>query len=332
MKNFLTTQKALRSLIYAAQTDSRAGAYIFEGMRGIGKSSAAMIFAAALHCTGEKVPCLNCPDCKKVFAHTHPDVYITGEDGAVRVNDIRALTEELYIKPAISKNKVLIVKNADSMNSDAQNALLKSFEEPPSYAVIILLSENVQNLLPTIRSRGMHIVFEPFSEEETERFVKAQYPQKSADANFIAQYSGGIIGRAIDICEDEGFFALRQKMFEAISHMTGDRTAIFEVAELFDIKKSGKAAFLGCDMYFDLFLSFMGDVSALKLNRQVINKDLIVYIEEFSKKTAQSAVISVIERVTKQRSMLNVSMKYELWIVNMLIKCWEDIHGRGSRS
>lgn len=332
MENFLTTQKAVRTLLTAARTGGAKQAYIFEGMRGIGRFTAARVFAAALQCEREAAPCLACPSCKKVLSATHPDVCVFGENAPIRVGDIRALTDELYIKPAISATKVFIVKNADTMNSDAQNALLKSFEEPPAYAVIILLSENVQNLLPTIRSRGVKITFEPFSEEEIMRFTRECYPEKGEYARFVSRYCGGIIGKAKDICENADFFNLREKMFGAVSSLTGDKLSIFSVAELFDIKRGGKAAFIGCDVYFELFLSFMRDVLALKTGKPPINEDLLEYIEDFAKKTARTAVVNVIERTSQTRRMLNVSMKYELWIVNMLIKCWEDIHGKGSRS
>ena len=142
MASYITTQKAFRTLLGSARTGNVAHSYIFEGMKGVGKYTAARIFANAIHCTGDVKPCGECPDCKKHAALTHPDLIIIGESGQIKVEDIRSMNEELYIKPALSEKKVFIIKNADNMNQDAQNALLKSFEEPPSYAVIILLCEN----------------------------------------------------------------------------------------------------------------------------------------------------------------------------------------------
>ncbi len=331
MASYITTQKAFRSLLGAARTGGVAHSYIFEGMKGVGKFTTARIFANAIHCTGSTKPCGECPDCKKHAANTHPDLFIIGEEGQIKVDDIRSMNEELYIKPALSEKKIFIVKNADNMNTDAQNALLKSFEEPPRYAVIILLSENEKMLLQTIRSRGNKIVFEPFEESVVKDYILRQYPLKRDSADFIALYSGGVIGRAINLCEDEEFFEIRQKMFEVISSITGDRLSIFKVAEAFGVK-SGKSAFSECDLYFDLFTSFMRDVLSVKIGGRVINEDMRLYIEKFSSKVTTSSVISVIERVAKVRSEINVSMKYDLWIVNMLINCWEDIHGKGSRS
>ncbi len=331
MANYLTTQKAFRTLLGAARSGGVYHSYIFEGMKGIGKYTAARIFANAIHCTGDVKPCGECPDCKKHAANTHSDLIIIGEEGQIKVEDIRALNEELYIKPALSDKKIFIVKNADNMNNDAQNALLKSFEEPPGYAVIILLSENVKMLLPTIRSRGNKVVFEPFSESVIKEYIQRQYPLKRDSVEFISLYSGGVIGRAIELCEDEEFFEIRRKMFEAAAGMVGDRLSIFRVADVFNIK-SPRQGFANCDLYFDLFTSFMRDILAIKTGGRVINTDMQLILDGFCGKVTTSSVLNIIERTANVRSELNVSMKYDLWIVNMLINCWEDIHGKGSRS
>ena len=332
MANYLTTQKAFRTLLSSARTGSFSQAYIFEGMKGIGKYTAARIFANAVHCTGDTRPCGLCPDCMKHAANTHTDLIVIGDSGeTIKVEDIRNMNEELYIKPALSEKKICIIKNADNMNQDAQNALLKSFEEPPSYAVIILLSENVKNLLPTIRSRGNKVVFEPFSEEEITEYIKRQYPLKTDMIPFVVLYSGGVIGKALALCEDEDFFEVRRKMFDAVSRMTGDRLSVFAVADVFGYK-SPKSGFQNCDLYFDLFTSFMRDIMAIKTGGRIINGDMSEILSTFSSKVTLTAVINIIERTANIRSQLNVSMKYDLWIVNLLINCWEDIHGKGSRS
>ena len=330
MANYLTTQTAFRSLLQSARNKRIGQAYIFEGVKGVGKFTAARIFANAIHCTGSVKPCGECPDCKKHAANTHSDLMIINEEGSIGVDVIRAMNEELYIKPALSEKKIFIIRDADSMNDAAQNALLKSFEEPPQYAVIILLSENVKNLLPTIRSRGTRVEFEPFSEKEIHDYILRQYPLKRDIAQFVALYSGGVIGRAIEICEDEEFFETRKNMFEKVSSLAGDRLSIIKAADAFGVKS--KAKFTGCDLYFDLYTAFMRDIVALKIGGRVINSDMIELLNSFSSKVTLSSVLSVIERVAKTRSQLNKSMNYELWITNMLINCWEDIHGKSSRS
>ena len=330
MANYITTQKAFRSLIASARNKQFGQAYIFEGVKGVGKFTTARIFANAIHCTGDVKPCGECPDCKKHAAFTHSDLFVIGGEDTIAVDDIRAMNEELYIKPALSEKKIFIIRGADRMNDAAQNALLKSFEEPPSYAVIILLSENVKNLLPTIRSRGTRVEFEPFSEKAINDYLLRQFPLKKDIIPFTVLYSGGVIGRALEILEDEEFFATRKNMFERICAMAGDRLSLIAVAESFGVKSKTKYA--DCDLYFDLFTSFMRDAMAIKTGARIINTDMLSLIEPFSAKVTLSALLSVIERATITRSQLNKSMNYELWIMNMLINCWEDIHGKSSRS
>lgn len=332
MEYFLTKQKALHTLLNEARNHSEKHAYIFEGAKGIGKSTTAKMFAMALHCESENKPCMNCPSCKKHLAGTHSDLIIIGaESPTIKVDDIRALTDELYIRPALSNKKIFIIKNADNMNKDAQNALLKSFEEPPSYATIILLAQNRENLLSTIRSRGCRVEFEPFREEDIEKYVIKRFSKTKEEACFIAKYSGGIIGRAINICENEEFFEKRKNIFEKTVNLTDGRLSIFDLADEFNIKNK-KEAMENQDMYFDLFLSFLRDVVAVKNKASVINTDMLPLIEKFSSKVALAATVKIIENAANVRAQLNASMKYELWIVNMLINCWEDIHGKGSRS
>jgi len=328
----LTTQAPVRRLLESARKKTHSQAYIFEGMKGVGKFTAAKLFSKAIHCTslGER-PCGECPSCKKHDAGTHSDLLIFGEASAIKVEEIRELTSELFIRPTLSDTKICIIKNGDSMNKDAQNALLKSFEEPPEYGVIILLSENTRNLLPTILSRGIKLSFEPFSENEVYNYILESFPEKSEDVEFIARYSGGIMGKALDICENPEFFEAREKMFDAAFSLLGDRLGIFKIAEAFGIN-SGKSAFSACDLYFELFLSFMRDVLAYKTNAKILNTDKLGLIGEFSSRVTLSSVIGIIEKTASVRSELNVSMRYDLWIVNLFINCWEDIHGKGSRS
>ncbi len=330
LANYLTTQKAFRTLLASARDKTFLQAYIFEGVKGVGKYTAARIFANAIHCTGDIKPCGECPDCKKHAANTHSDLIIIGGDDTITVDDIRAMNEELYIRPALSEKKICIIRGADNMNDAAQNALLKSFEEPPSYAVIILLSESEKNLLQTIRSRGNKIVFEPFTEKEIGEYMLRQYPLKKDIIPFVSLYSGGVIGRAMAICEDEDFFETRERMFNAVSRLANDHLSVIKIAELFGVKSKG--SFANCDLYFDLFTSFMRDTMAMKVGGRVINQDKEALIGEFASKVTLSSVLGIIERAAYTRAGLNKSMNYELWITNMLINCWEDIHGKGSRS
>lgn len=332
ISNFIKGQKTLERLLADAENGSVSHAYILEGSRGVGKKTAAELFAMALHCTGKNKPCGECSSCIKHRAGTHPDVMLIEpeENGNLKIDTVRAAADELFMRPKISSRKLLIIDGADGMNSAAQNALLKTFEEPPAYGVVLLLSENIQNILPTIRSRGVKLLMEPFPYNKIKEYVKKEYPSMREKSAFVARYSGGIVGRAREICEDGDFFALRTEMFEAVSGLGRGKEYIFPVAEVFDINKKADAAHRS--VCFDLLLSWLGDALALKTGGTIINVDCEEKLRAFSSGVTAAGLINAVDTVGKTMAELNASMKYDLWIVNMIIKCWEDIHGNSSRS
>ena len=132
-------------------------AYILNGERGSGKKMLAKLFAQTLQCEkGGEEPCYECHSCRQAIGNNHPDIIRVSHEkpNTISVDDIRVqINEDIQIKPYSSKYKIYIVPDADMMTVQAQNALLKTIEEPPAYAVIFLLTENAQSLLPTICSR-----------------------------------------------------------------------------------------------------------------------------------------------------------------------------------
>lgn len=325
--NFIEGQKALEMLLADARSGKVGHAYILSGPSGVGKKTAALLFAKALHCTGKIKPCGVCPSCVKHAARTHPDVTVIEpeENGNLKIDAVRAAADELFLRPMISERRVLIIDGADGMAAPAQNALLKSFEEPPDYATVVLLSENIQNILPTLRSRGVKLAFEPFPREKIRAFIEREYPSLKAKSGFIANYSGGIVGRAKSLCEDDEFFALRNELITALSGLSGGKSSIFRTAELFGLKKKPDAAYRAdC---FDIALSFFRDALACKMGGELINADREAEIRAFCSGVTVGALTAVIERVAAAMSELNASMRYDLWIIDMLINCWRDIHG-----
>ncbi len=330
--NFIKGQKALETLLTEVKNNTVSHSYILEGPKGVGKKTAAAIFAAALHCTGEDKPCGVCGQCVKHIARTHPDVMLLEpeENGSIKIDAVRAASDELFMRPKLSKRKILIIDGADGMNPAAQNALLKSFEEPPDYGVVVLLSENSGNLLPTIRSRGVKLRMEPFPLDKVKEYVIKEFPAFAEKSDFVARCSFGIVGRARDICDSEEYFAFRKEVFEAVGALSGSKSSVFTAAEAFGYKSKPDAETKA--MAFDMALSFLRDALMLKNGGSIINTDCAEEISDFSAKASMSGIIRAIDCVTDTMTKLNVSMNYDLWIINMLIECWGDLHGNGSRS
>lgn len=193
----------LRSLFSGGRDRRLSHAYVIAGPAGSGRHLLARTIAAAALCTNEGAsrPCGICGGCRKVASRIHPDVAVTAatDSGSVTVDAIRALKRDIFIAPAEGNRKIYIVERADRMTIQAQNALLKVLEEPPSYGMIILLCETAQALAPTILSRAVVL---RLSLPDTETGVRAILRQMPAldpvDAKAALEKAGGCVGAALN--------------------------------------------------------------------------------------------------------------------------------------
>ena len=178
--------------------DACSHAYILEGPSGIGKMDAALWFASALLCEGADPPCGTCRSCRKVREGYHPDLHVYGQgDKPVSVGDVRNLIRETTMAPADGNRMVFILDDAQDMQTPAQNALLKIFEEPPEGVYLFLLTESRKALLPTVRSRGQFIVMRGMSDEELERRLLSGNPRVlEEDLKAAVRYAEGSLGKA----------------------------------------------------------------------------------------------------------------------------------------
>ena len=177
--------------------------YLISGPDGSGKHTLARLLSAALLCRGEDKPCGNCPACRKVLADTHPDcITVTDpEHKNVAVKIVRDARADMYVMPNEGQRKIYIFPQ--EMGIEGQNALLKVLEEPPEYGVFILLSDNPEKLLPTVRSRCTELSLLALPEAVMESALKKDFPD--ADAQSIAaaiSRSGGYLGQAKALLEN----------------------------------------------------------------------------------------------------------------------------------
>ena len=192
------------SASFAAGKNSHC--YLLCGPMGSGKHTLARILSAALQCAENQTPCMTCRNCRKVLANQHPDV-ITVDDPekkTVGVELIRQLQTDAYIRPNEGRRKIYLIPRAMEMTGSAQNALLKLMEEPPAYAVFLLLTDNAEKLLPTVRSRCAELRLEPVPRETALPWLEARFPQQSKDTVQAAyRRSGGFLGQAAEFLEKE---------------------------------------------------------------------------------------------------------------------------------
>lgn len=179
--------------------------YLISGPQGSGKHTLAKLLAAAILCKGSDRPCGSCPACRKVLGSGHAD-FITVDDPekkTVPVELIRQARADIYIQPNEADRKIYLFPRAHDMGVPGQNALLKVLEEPPAYGVFILLTDNPQKLLPTIRSRCTELALTALDTQTLMPVLRQQFPEASEDALRSAiSRSGGYLGQAQTILEE----------------------------------------------------------------------------------------------------------------------------------
>jgi DNA polymerase III subunit delta' len=183
----LPEQTEAKRLLEAALGDGVAHAYLFHGPTGVGKSAAAFAFAAAL--LGDE---------RRVAARTHPDLYVLEPLGEmIRIDDVRALRRDLHMRPFEAPRRVYVVLGAERLNEDAADALLKDLEEPPPYAVLVLVASELGPLPPTILSRCQLVPFRRLSERAVREWIAARAPERSEEeVRALARAAGGRLDRA----------------------------------------------------------------------------------------------------------------------------------------
>ena len=224
-------------------------AYLFCGPPGLGRCTLALRFAQALNCTTPTepgIPCGTCRDCKQIQAMQHADLSIiepTSKDpkggndlipdpnGEIRISQIRDFQKIFYLKPYQSKYRVAVFKQFQEANDNAANALLKTLEEAPSYAVLILTADNPEQLLPTIVSRCEVLRLRPLAIDEVQRGLENRGIE-TGRAKLIAHISGGRFGYALRLVEDDALLDKREeRLNDLLTLLPASRVEKFAYAD-----------------------------------------------------------------------------------------------------
>ena len=199
-------------------------AYIFYGEKGSGKKTLADLFARALQCeAGGEEPCNQCTSCKQALNRNQPDIiYVQHEKpNIISVDEIRKqVNNDIAIKPYSSERKVYIIDEAEKMNVQAQNALLKTLEEPPGYATILLLTTNLEAMLQTIRSRCATLTLKPVLDVELQRYLMREVQVPDYKASICAAFARGNVGRAKELAVSPEFDELKDETMQLAQHLS----------------------------------------------------------------------------------------------------------------
>ena len=290
-----------------------AHAYLFSGIEGCGKRKTALAFVQAVFC-GKEEACGVCSSCRKVASGQHPDLHILEPDGAfIKIDQVRDLQKELSYRPFEAPKKACIIDGAEKLNLSSGNALLKTLEEPPGDALMILIAPERSAVLQTILSRCQALSFQPLSAETIEgRLVRDGFAAEAA--RVAATLSGGSLRRGIEIATD-GVLEGRGNFLERIIALNlKEIAALFAAAEEFAADKEGLPGLL------ELLMSFLRDILIYRSTPGALaNADLEQLIAREAARCSERRIMELIEQLVAMRRMLarNVNARLALEVFFM---------------
>ena len=275
-QDILGHEQIIEHLQNAIKTDKVSHAYILDGPDMSGKKMIADAFSMTLECEKKGTePCMECHSCKQALGKNQPDIiYLQHEKpNTISVDDIRSqINNDIGVKPYSSPYKVYIVDEAEKMNVQAQNALLKTIEEPPAYAVILLLTNNAEIFLPTILSRCVRLSLKAVPDEKIKAYLMENYEVPDYKADVCVAFAQGNVGKAIELAESEDFNEIKNSALQLIKRL--DDIELYEMTEAVKQISNYK---LQINDYFDLIMIWYRDVLLYKATADV-NK--LIFKEE----------------------------------------------------
>ena len=243
-------------------------AYLFQGEEGVGKEALARTFAAGLQCQSESAdkPCKECVSCRQMESGNQPDViWVTREKASLGVDEIREqLCNTMDIKPFSSPYKIYLVPEAEKMTEAAQNALLKTIEEPPEYGIVILMTSNISALLPTIQSRCLTMEFRPLSTAVVESYVKEHCQVPDYQARASAAFAQGNLGKAMRYAKSEDFIERKDHIISLLRHVEQ-----MDLSEMLAVIKDLGTRKDEVRDYIDLMVLWYRDVLLFKATKDI---------------------------------------------------------------
>jgi DNA polymerase-3 subunit delta' len=301
-------------------------AYILNGSAFSGKRMLAEAFSITLQCErSQNNPCLTCHSCKQALSHNQPDIiYLKHEKPkTISVNDIRTqINNDIGIKPYSSPYKIYIVDEAEKMNIQAQNALLKTLEEPPLYAIILLLTTNAGSFLPTILSRCILLNLKPVSDKAIKNYLMKKIHIPDYKADICTAFAQGNVGKALQLAENEQFNELKDSVLQLLK-----RVHEIELFEMTAAIKQINEYKLEINDYFDLMILWYRDVLLYKATSDVntlIYKDQIYEIKKQASMSSYSGLEIIINALDKAKHRLDANVNFDLVMELLLLTIKEN--------
>ena len=329
-KHIIGHENIIQHLKKAITLDKVSHAYIFAGEDGMGKSMLSDAFALSLQCEHKKDllgdACKVCKSCLQGASNNHPDIIkVTHEKASIGVDDIRIqVNNDIQIKPYSSPYKIYIIDEAEKLTEQAQNALLKTIEEPPAYAVVILLTSNLNVLLATILSRCVTLKLQQVDKEKIKEYLMLEYKIPDYLAELSCLFSDGNVGKAISYASSEEF----QRMKEAALHLLKniDDMKVYEIVD--EIKSLSEDKDKIKD-YLDFIMLWYRDVLLFKVTKDpnlLTYKNEVIDISKQASMKSYEGIQNIIDAIEKAKTRLKANVNFEIAMELMLFTIKEMGH------
>lgn len=294
-ENIIGNEEIKKILQDSVKRNQASHSYLFIGTEGIGKQMIAKEFAKMLLCLGEIKYDNQCKSCIEFDSQNHPDFFIIEPDGnAIKIEQIRQLQKRVQEKPIISEKKVYLINDAEKMTKEAQNCLLKTLEEPPEFSTIILIGNNENTFLSTIKSRCMILRFKTIENAQIRKYLEGNLGQTNISDNLIDMFQGSI-GKAIQLKD-------KQEEYSKIEHMIQN----LDKKDIIDVINSSEVLYQSKEEISEIL--------------EYIN---VILIKMAKQDVRFAQCISIVEKTKKK---LQQNANYDMCIDDLLFKIWEEIN------
>ncbi len=318
----------------AIQSDHLSHAYIFTGQEGVGKTSFAKEFAKALNCKNdENDSCNSCPNCIRIEAHNHPDVFWTEREEKakfIKIENIRNLQNSVRLSPLESNYKIFIIKEADNMNEEASNCLLKTLEEPSPNTIIILIANTMTPIKDTIRSRCQIIRFQPIPSHIIESRLTDKSDADASKIGWISRFCNGSLGNALHLL-DTNHYDVNNDIITRMTEPDMDNLVFAEEiidsylsdGDSLEEKRQILKSLLHCilQLYRDLLIvKVMNEHDVQQEKMPLFNADREDSLQKYANYLTQGQIMYVIDDILEFIKYVDFNLNINLLVENIITR------------
>ena len=319
-------EQTILHMKHAIEMDKVSHAYIISGEKGSGKKLLADLFAQTLQCERKGTePCMECQSCKQALSLNQPDIIrvIHEKPNTISVEDLRTqFNGDIMIRPYSSPYKIYIVDEAEKLSVQAQNALLKTIEEPPVYAVLLLLTTNAGMLLQTIRSRCVILELKPVSSPMVKNYLMEQLEVPEYHADICTAFAQGNVGKAKRLALSDSFSEMLEHALHLVKYIHD-----MEVVDMISDLKRINTYKMEINDYLDLLTVWYRDVLMFKATRDadsLIFSHELISIREKAQKSSYEGLECIIKSLEKAKIRLNANVNFDMALELLLLTMKEN--------